>query len=491
MPNFATRAPHVELIAEMIQEALVNINTVAVGKVHAVEASGRVSVQLLHKGLYSERGADGRPLPLDIPPVTNVPVAYFGAPNFKLFRKPATGDYGILLTSQRSIDSFKASLAASPETLGAQPTPPADRRMFDINDGIFFPCYFGGQGPDGFSGVVSKAPFGDAKVGFKSGGKISVEGAGPPGLKTDLSSILNDMQSQIDRTNDALVGVATAGGPITAAGVPFAITSKVKNKIAAISTNIKKTYGFSDPSSLFSLGLKILKVLSDGSLQKEPEATPNTEDPPGFQVIVQPRQLYYERVTQRTIYGFIVPGVNERSGNRYDDFDGQDSHGQGDFSIFSNVKDGAGWADCVGAYIHRLHSENRYYLVFVWTKPQYDLSRVRYVRIRLKEVTDPRYDPTEHFVGGTELPARANPVPLQDPRDGTKTLSTLWGTWGEIGSSYTPGGGPISKIFDNAEGFWSALWGAWTPKEPVWYLAFYDENDSRINIQSPKDQAEE
>ena len=182
MPNFATRAPHVELIAEMIQEALVNINTVAVGKVHAVEASGRVSVQLLHKALYSERGADGRPLPLDIPPVTNVPVAYFGAPNFKLFRKPATGDYGILLTSQRSIDSFKASLAASPETQGAQPTPPADRRMFDINDGIFFPAILAVRGRTAFQGWSARQRSEIQKLGLSLAGKLKLRGLDRGGL---------------------------------------------------------------------------------------------------------------------------------------------------------------------------------------------------------------------------------------------------------------------------------------------------------------------
>ena len=203
-----------------------------------------------------------------------------------------------------------------------------------------------------------------------------------------MSSILNDMQSQIDRTNDALVGVATAGGPITAAGVPLAITSKVKNKIASISTNIKKATGFSDPGSLFSLGLKILKVLSDGSFEREPPPAPNTEDPPGFQVIVQPRRIYTNFLRQTSVFGFLTPGVGDLAGSGvFEKWDRDDNHGQGDFSAFHNVRNGAGWADCVGAYIWRSGSSN--ILTFVWSSAAPEISAVRYVRIRLKEVTDP------------------------------------------------------------------------------------------------------
>ena len=511
MPNFATRAPHVELIAEMIREALVNINTTAVAKIQSVEGN-RATVVPLHKIIYDSRGADGKNEALAVPALTNVPIAYFGSPGFKLYSKPKPGDYGLLFVSQRSLDKVKAALEGNTEGTGFPQAAPDDQRLFDINDSIFFPCYLGGMGPDNFSGAVSKGGGllgaaglgGESKVGFQDG-KVKVAASTPVG-EADLSSILNDMQSQIDRTNTALVNVAASGGLATAAGVPAAVSAKIKNKISAVKTNIRKVAGFTSPENLldiFNIGRKILGVFPDGTIDRAPAKTAEqieTEQsqPPRAQVIIQPRLLYAGRGGAMAV-GFIAPGVNHISGNffrenlgnvrrSFDPF----PQGDGDFSIFYNKPEARFWADCVGCIIYRPSERGVARIACMWPRQTFSPPSIDYISriyVNLKDPADNSYNQTDDFVGAATL--RGGLSDMFSPANPSASLPGLSGTWGDLGRSQ--GLGASSIVFENSQGFFREFWGAytsslrgeeggWSPVRPLWYLEFGDSRDFAVTL---------
>ena len=500
MPNYATRAPHIELIAEMIREALVNINTIALAKVQTV-SNGRANVNLLHKMLSDSIRSDGKNEEIEIPTLQGVPIAYFGSPEFKVFREPKPGDLGLVLVNQRSADRVKSS---DLEGQIAEPSAPSNPRMFDINDGIFFPIYLGGQGPAGFAGMTGKGltPGGGPKIGLEPdpafGGKLKLQGGGPTSsFSPDIVEILEDQQSQIDRLNDAVVSVSTSGGPVTAGALPVAVKTKVQNTLSKIKMDIKKQFGLANPAGLLALAdvaLKIVKVAADGTPEYAPRPVnfTNSGPPtaPTVNVAIQPRGLYSSGGGRsRDVYGFITNGVDGLSGGRFPALSEEGGNqGEGDFSIFGDTKEGMGlrdWAQCVGAYFYFDTASSRNWFCFVFPSAEPDLSGVESVRIAFKRRDDPDFQPERDQIGNVVLGDSRNPIPLFDPQSPTSDFSKLWGKWGALSNRDYPNN--INKIRENAVGFWASLFagGLWVPKYPVWYLDFYDHNLDPITLDVP------
>ena len=182
--------------------------------------------------------------PLIPPPLTEVPVAHFGGDDFCVTKKPKTGDNGLLLVSQRSLDEWKDFIEKGERP---QPTQPKNKRMNNANDGIFIPLHFPKERDNG---MLFKTPI-EFKREFLPDFQIPAAISTIIGINTSITlfAIIDTIYGLIDSLSTAVLTLYTAtntaiqslnvvapgiGVAFTAAtaSVPIAI-GKIKNDILA------------------------------------------------------------------------------------------------------------------------------------------------------------------------------------------------------------------------------------------------------------------
>jgi len=116
-----------EVVKEAIDARLLGVHVAQPGRITAITAEQTVSVQLL----LQTRRLDATTAE-DQPILQRVPVAMAMGQGFLIKLPIAVGDLGLVLFSDRSLDTFLASD-------GSQTADPADVRMHSVNDAVFLP----------------------------------------------------------------------------------------------------------------------------------------------------------------------------------------------------------------------------------------------------------------------------------------------------------------------------------------------------------------
>ncbi len=310
--------PHVVLIKDLIEQEVSDINTMIPASIHSYDqTTGRASVTPLFKIVLKSLNPDGTRRSIVVPPISDVPVMFFGNKETQALVDIKTGDSGILLFSQRSLDEWKAGLEeGGPVSQYA----PKDLRRFDINDAVFFPAYLAGETSQ-FRGIKSsedvsvettragsnvsiKTP--SSVLGTEDGGtKVKIKG-----LTLDLPDVLEDLQNQISRNQNSIMSVASST-PLTAPSLPVVLSNNLFSKITSKITYIQKKLSFSDGAlSLASLFLKAVSINSNGEIQRA-QPVETTADPPPIEVILR-QKLVYNSPDGIAFdeYGWALPGLD-------------------------------------------------------------------------------------------------------------------------------------------------------------------------------------
>jgi hypothetical protein len=173
---------------EAIERKLADVHTCLPGKVLKVNlALGMVDVQPLLKKKYLDETV------VDIPPITNVPLATYRAGKAFISLPVKKGDSVLLFFSERSLDRWLAKGGS---------VDPADPRKFDLSDAIAYPGLYPFTDPPlGVStdNIVIRNNL--ASIELQPNGKIKFQGS--------LFSMVDVMISQVD-TLLSLCDVLTA-----------------------------------------------------------------------------------------------------------------------------------------------------------------------------------------------------------------------------------------------------------------------------------------
>ena len=138
--RYLTPDPLVKYVKEELKALLVTLNTAVPGVVQSYDVKTNRAVILpafkikLRDEMEMQDGGLTDEIP--IPPITNVPVLFFGGSNLRISFELKKDDKGVIHFSQRSLDEWKAFLLQN-----AVPTQhyPKINRKFDMNDGMFMP----------------------------------------------------------------------------------------------------------------------------------------------------------------------------------------------------------------------------------------------------------------------------------------------------------------------------------------------------------------
>lgn len=197
-----------QVIKEAIKAALCDLHTAMPGIVVSYDSSTqKAQIQPALKRKFKNGDV------VDLPIITNCPVAFPRANNAFISLPVKAGDSGLLIFSERSIDKWLVS--------GGRVNP-NDPRKFELSDGIFYPGLYPFNNPIAAHPTDLIVQNDQAKISVKPDGKFLISGP---------SEELLDLNSQ-DADLSATTTVNTVFGPVKLN--KFAQFAAVKSKIDSI-----------------------------------------------------------------------------------------------------------------------------------------------------------------------------------------------------------------------------------------------------------------
>ena len=170
-----------QVLNNAIRAQLLDMHTAMPGKVLEYDIntqSARIQPLLKRKFIVQEKE-------VDLPIINSVPVVFFGGANSIVHDSLVEGDTGLIVFSERSIDSWLSG--------DGQSVSPDDPKTHDLSDAIFFP------GLKSFSQVISglsdtnmTLKKGDMTIELDPSGKISITGA-----SEELVSVITDFSDHV------------------------------------------------------------------------------------------------------------------------------------------------------------------------------------------------------------------------------------------------------------------------------------------------------
>lgn len=374
-PNSWTGNPHISLIEEIVNEFINNINTIAAAQIVSYnKETGRCSAKLLNKLVLESVNEEGNPTHLEVPPVDNVPVAFFGSPSLNVTNEPKVGDIGLLLCCQRSFDEAKAAATAEPENPEKiQVSASRDSRKFDINDALFFPIYLNGNKQ--FQGIKTKGS--ETEIGVTNN-KVKIKGK-----EQNLTEIVSDLASQVEKNRESIRAVA-ASNPWTAPSLAAVGTNEIISKIKSALSYIKQRISFEEPAltairgaleeaGLKAIGLAFDPETGDYSIERQnPDELIRGQEAFFPRIEVSFNQRHFEPVDEfvekPTIFGWSLRGLFD-----FYDFFPFFGVGDADFSPLKQIdkRFNSEWNEVVSCLIEgdaRRKMENPTKLYFFWLK---------------------------------------------------------------------------------------------------------------------------
>lgn len=173
--------------AQLVQNAVLSLRTLTIAKVLKVLPHGWVEVDPQIQMVVRDPKT-GVETPRSISPLARVPVGFFKAGGFLMTLPMASGDEGIVLFSDRSLDQWKTT---------GKKGPPREARFHDLSDGVFIP--FPTSKPGAIQGYnTTDAYFGreDGSSFVKVGGDgvVTVKAATKVVVDTPLTEFTGDVQ---------------------------------------------------------------------------------------------------------------------------------------------------------------------------------------------------------------------------------------------------------------------------------------------------------
>lgn len=355
----------ISFISDSIENAIIDINTMLPARVKEYDAdSGRAIIEPLINILLNSYDSKGAYNSISIPPLSDIPVMFFGNKSAYSTLKIEAGDSGILLFSQRSLDEWKAQLKGT-----AQKYSPRSIRKFDINDAVFFPAFLAGGGSAGTFGGMTTAnksdvliKDGEVEIGSKSA-KAQLKGPGqdiPQALKN-----LHDRVGKIEDSATKTASIGVLGVPSTALPIVLinAISSKILGKIGQVF--IKRAFIQAENDLLSKLGQKALSIAANGVINRKPQEPPVTEENAevGIQIAIEHNSVTdsnsFVRNEAGNSNGWVLKGINNLPGVPDNTFN-NDGAGNADFSLFENKL--PSWSKVTAFYLQWINSETENYL---------------------------------------------------------------------------------------------------------------------------------
>ncbi|RZL29680.1 MAG: hypothetical protein EOP64_00310 [Sphingomonas sp.] len=217
----------VDVFAEATRAMAVGLKVSLPACVTAVSGTQKVDVQPTIQARYSTSSD-----PVTLPLIKDVPVLLPMGQNYTFKVPIAVGDTGLLIFSDRSIDTWSQSD-------GRTPTDPQDARLHDISDAIFAPGLppFSRQFADTTSDMVLRC--GNMAVRLQQNGRISL-GSTAQGGQEMVNLLEQLLQSQIDLmtvlTSQTFTNTMLGPMPFLASSV--AAINKVQATVKGILQNL-------------------------------------------------------------------------------------------------------------------------------------------------------------------------------------------------------------------------------------------------------------
>ena len=463
MPQFLenyTGAPLIVLIQKMIDKSFSDLNTIILARVAAYDqATGRAKVQPLNKVILDIEKPDGEYRSVDIPPIDNVPVMYFGSPRFRLTADILKDDLGLLIACQRSIDEIKAAMKLKSRL---KPIAQKNHRKFDINDALFFPCYFG-KTDNKFKGMKEK----DGQEIGTNDGKMALKG------KTiNVLDVIDDTNSRVSKVEQSVQAVATSN-PMNAGSAPIVLANRLIAQISSALIYARRKISFDQGSYLdlakkvLEVGKKAVGVLPDGTLANgrlngslallTPEQLAQEmqeEESPPLSIILKHRFVPQKGLFSftNTAYGWSLPGLSA-----FNSYFRQEGSGDADFSPFTmfDKRNNTGWSKIVAFVLWNPTGAENTSLNLYWTK-NYALSGIKQIRISVTDLYSDDPEPKKIFIGRFIIPdnARLGLIPDSEKSLYSITLENSLEVSNSIQNSYRRQDGIFSSLFGDGNNFY-------------------------------------
>ncbi len=217
-----------KVIEDSIQNQLTGLHTSFPAKVVRVNTlKGHCDVQPLIKRKYANETV------VDLPVITNVPVAYYRAGTAFISLPLKVGDTVLVIVSERSIDLWKTKGKA---------VDPLDPRKFHLSDAVAYPgVYPFTDPPVGVSATDIVIKNANSKISIKSNGKYLFEG-----VNVELMDVLVNVTTTLESLINALATATAVGVTAGAASVPLSSAATIAplvTQIALLKTSLSSLKG--------------------------------------------------------------------------------------------------------------------------------------------------------------------------------------------------------------------------------------------------------